>query len=298
MDNGLVVRNTIKEKIHTIRGKQVMLDRDLANLYQVETKVLNQAVKRNRERFPERYMFRLAQNEFKSLRIYDYSLRSQNVTLENLRGKHSKYLPFVFTEQGVAMLSAVLKSKNAIIMSIKIIDAFVAMRHFLMQNAQVFQRLDNVERKQIEYQVKSDDNFNKIFKAIESKQLTPNQGIFYYNQIYDAFKFTVDLIKQANREIILIDNYIDESVLTLLSNKNKDVNITIYTANVSEKLTLAKNKFNKQYGNLELKEFTKSHDRFLIIDKQTYHIGASLKDVGKRWFAFSKINIDIVGKIK
>jgi phage regulator Rha-like protein len=286
MDNGLIVRNTIKEKIHTIRGKQIILDSDIANFYGIETKKLNQAVKRNKDRFPERYMFQLNYNEFEYL-------RSQNVTANSNITK-KRFFPYAFTEQGVSMLSSILKNKKAAIISIQIIDAFVAMRHFLLENKGVFQKFQQIDQKLIEH----DGNFNTIFKAIESKQLTPNQGIFYDNQIYDAFKFTVDLIKQANREIILIDNYIDESVLTLLSNKNKDVNITIYTANVSEKLTLAKNKFNKQYGNLEIKQFNKSHDRFLIIDKQTYHIGASLKDVGKRWFAFSKINIDIVGKIK
>jgi hypothetical protein len=289
----ILSNDVIKNKIYTIRDKQVILDRDLAELYGVKTKVLNQAVKRNIERFPNEFCFRLTEKEFKEvLNQYKYNninsnLKSQIVTS---RWGGIRKLPQVFTEQGVSMLSALLKSDAAVDMSIKIIKAFVSMRHFLMKNAEVFMRLDKVERKQIEH----DDNFNKIFNAIESKQLTPKQDIFFEGQIFVAHKFIVDLIKQASKSIILIDNYIDENVLTLLSNKNKDVSIKIYTANLSDKLILAKDKFNKQYDNLEIKEFKKSHDRFLIIDKQAYHIGASLKDVGKKWFCFSKIEKDSI----
>ncbi|MFT4303763.1 MAG: ORF6N domain-containing protein [Candidatus Woesearchaeota archaeon] len=284
----------INNKIHTIRGKQVILDRDLAELYEVKTKVLNQAVKRNIERFPNNFCFQLNEEEFRNLRInLIKNWMSQNVTSNKII-KGLRKLPYAFTEQGIAMLSGILKSKKAIKTSILIMEAFVKMRHFLIKNAEVFIRLDNVEKKQIEY----DSNFNKIFRAIEEKQLTPNQGIFYDGQIFDAYKFVTDLVKSAKKEIILVDNYIDESVLTLLSNKNKEVKIKIYTANISDKLLLAKDKFNKQYGNLEIKYFNKSHDRFLLIDNQTYHIGASLKDLGKKWFAFNKMDIKILDKIK
>jgi phage regulator Rha-like protein len=290
MDN-IIVSNSIKNKIYNIRGKQVMLDRDLAELYGVETKQLNRVVKRNKKRFPEEFCFQLSKEEYKTIST---SLRCQFGTIENLRGRHVKYNPFAFTEQGVSMLSALLKSDTAIDISIKIIKAFVAMRHFLIKNAEVFMRLDKVERKQIEY----DDNFNQIFNAIESKQLTPNQGIFYDGQVFDAYKFVCDLIKQASKSIILIDNFIDESVLVLLSKKKEDVKVTIYTYEVSEQLNLDIHKFNKQYGNMEIKEFKKSHDRFLIIDEKTYHIGASLKDLGKKWFAFSKLELNILDNLK
>jgi phage regulator Rha-like protein len=282
----ILSNDIIKSKIHTIRGKQVILDRDLAEWYGVETKQL----KRNKKRFPKEFCFQLSEKEFSLINIQN--LRCQNGT-SSLSHGGTRYISYVFTEQGVTMLSALLKSDKAIEMSIKIIKAFVAMRHFLIQNANIFQKFQQIDQQFIEY----DSNFNKIFKAIESKQLTPKQDIFFDGQIFEAYKFVVDLIKQAKKEIILIDNFIDESVLTLLSNKNKDVSITIYTAKVSDALVLAEKKFNKQYNNLEIKEFTKSHDRFLIIDNQTYHIGASLKDLGKKWFAFNKMNIDILDKL-
>ena len=266
-----------KDKIYTIRNKQVMLDRDLAELYGVDTKVLNQAVKRNKERFPADFMFELTRLEYNEI------LRSQIVT-SNHGGR--RYLPLIFTEHGVVMLASILKSNIAIEVSIKIIKTFIQMRHFLQENASIFQRLDRVELKQLEH----DKHFNQIFKAIEQKKLTPSQGIFYDGQLFDAHTFVVDLIKKAKSKIILIDNYVDETTLTLLSNKGDKVKVIIYTKEITKQLDLAKNKFNQQYNNLEIKEFTKSHDRFLIIDNQTYHIGASLKDAGKKWFAFSKID--------
>jgi hypothetical protein len=284
-DMDLISKDDINSKIHAIRGKQVMLDRDLAEIYNVKTKRLNEQVKRNINRFPERYMFQLNNKEKEELVANCDRLRPL---------KHSLSKPYAFTEQGIAMLSSVLNSIGAIEISIKIIDAFVAMRHFLLENNGIFQKFQQIDQKFIEY----DGNFNKIFKAIESKQLTPNQGIFYGGQIYDAYKFAVDLIKQAKNDIILIDNFIDESVLTLLSNKKKDVKATIYTSIISESIILAKDKFNKQYSNLEIKGFRKSHDRFLIIDNGVYHIGASLKDLGKKWFAFSRMAIDMINILR
>ena len=291
MGKDLIISKDIKNKIYTIRATQVMLDNDLANLYCVETKVLNQAVKRNIDRFPKEFMFQLKENEYNIL-------RSQIVTLEKGRGKHKKYMPYVFTEQGVAMLSSVLRSDIAIKVSIAIIKAFVSMRRFIFNNAGIFQRLDNVEIKQIN----TNKDIKKIYDIIDSKKITPKQGIFYNGQIFDAYKFIIDIIKTSKKSIILIDNYIDESILTLLSKKNKNVNITIYTDNINSKLKLDIEKFNKQYKSLNIIKFTKSHDRFLIIDnKDIYHFGASLKDLGKKWFAFSKFDkkyLEILSKLK
>lgn len=311
------IDGTIKTKIYTIRGLQVMLDRDLAELYEVETKNLNRAVNRNIERFPENFMFQLTEDEYQSLRSQfatssggdflrsqnatletDDSLRFQIGTLENGRGKHRKYLPYVFTEQGVAMLSAVLRSQTAVRMSIHIINAFVEMRRFISNNALIFQRLDLLEQKQF----KTDDKVEAILNAIEDKSIKPKQGIFYDGQVYDAYVFVSDLIKSAKESIILIDNYIDDTVLTLLSKREPKVKATIYTKNITKQLELDLQKHNAQYPNIELKKFDSSHDRFLIIDaKEVYHIGASLKDMGKKWFAFSKFDIEaltIMGKLK
>lgn len=277
-----LILEDIHNKIYTIRGVQVMLDEDLAKLYKVETKVFNQAVKRNIERFPDNFCFLLTQNEYESL-------RSQFVTLETSRGKHRKYLPYAFTEQGVSMLSAVLKSDTAIQTSIQIINNFVKMRKFLLDNASIFQRFTQIEQKLLTHE----DNFEKIFKAIESKQISQNQGIFYDGQIYDSYSFISDLLRSSKNEIILIDNYIDDSVFTLFS-KTPNIKVTIYTNTISKQLKLDFEKYSKQYDNITLKIFSNSHDRFLIIDnKEIYHIGASLKDLGKKWFAFSKINLEI-----
>lgn len=300
------IDDSIKNKIYTIRGMQVMLDNDLAELYGVETKVFNQAVKRNSSRFPQNFMFQLAEEEHQNLRSQyvtlavedslrfqigtiddEESFRSQFATLENGRGKHRKYLPYVFTEQGVAMLSAVLRSQTAIQMSIHIINAFVEMRRFISNNALMFQRLDILEQKQS----KTDEKVEAILSAIEDKSIKPKQGIFYDGQVYDAYLFVSDLIKSAKESIVLIDNYIDDTVLTLLSKRELNVKATIYTKNITKQLELDLQKYNAQYPNIELKKFDSSHDRFLIIDaKEMYHIGASLKDLGKKWFAFSKFD--------
>jgi len=284
----------LENRIYTVRGLHVMVDTDLAELYKVETKVLNQAVKRNIERFPTIFRFQLTENEWKNLRsqnatLEDISLRSHNVTLNNSRGKHRKYLPWVFTEQGVAMLSAVLKSETAVHVSIQIMQAFVQMRKFMVNYSGLFKRLDKVERKQLE----ADTKFERIFNAMQTKQLAPKQGIFFEGQVFDAYIFISDLLRTANKEIILIDNYIDDTVLTLLDKRKKDVAVCIYTKNIDKKMKLDIEKHNLQYSPIDIKTFSKSHDRFLIIDhKSVYHIGASLKDLGKKWFAFSKIALD------
>lgn len=281
---------TIKHKIYTIRNEQVMLDRDLAELYEIPTKTLNQAVKRNLERFPSYFMFQLNKNELKKW-------KSQIVT-SNKETMGLRKLPFVFTEQGVAMLSAVLKSKKAIYMSIKIINTFIEMRHFFQANSDLFKKINIIETKQIAYEIKTTEKFQEVFNLIQEKNIKPEKGIFYDGQIFDAYKFINDLIKNAKKEIILIDNYIDDSVLTLFL-KTK-VNVLIYTKEITRQLKLDLEKYTQQYNNIEIKEFNKSHDRFLIIDKnEIYHIGASLKDLGKKWFAFSKFkDLDILNKLK
>ncbi|MDP3292370.1 MAG: ORF6N domain-containing protein [Sulfuricurvum sp.] len=297
------IDDSIKNKIYTIRGLQVMLDRDLAELYDVETKVFNQAIKRNSDRFPQNFMFQLTEEEHQNLRsqIVTSSLRSQIVTLDeqdSLRSQNAtlehggrRYLPYVFTEQGVAMLSAVLRSQTAIQMSIHIINAFVEMRKFISNNALIFQRLDSLEQKQS----KTDEKVEAIFNAIEDKSIKPKQGIFYDGQVYDAYLFVSDLIKSAKESIILIDNYIDESVLTLLSKRDANVKATIYTKDITKQLELDLQKYNAQYPKIEIKRFDSSHDRFLLIDNiEVYHIGASLKDLGKKWFAFSKLDMGVL----
>jgi phage regulator Rha-like protein len=296
--NELVIETDIKSKIYTVRDVQVMLDSDLAKLYEVESKRLNEQVKRNIARFPQQFRFQLTEEEYQNLRSHfvtsssNDSLRSQIATLENKRGKHRKYLPYVFTEQGVSMLSAVLKSDKAIQISIHIINSFVKMRQFLSHNGDIFKRLDLVEKRQISYEVKTDEKFEKLFNALEDNTLKPRQGIFYDGEIFDAYSFVSDLIKSAKNKIILIDNYVDDSVLTLFS-KNQNVDITIYTKNISKQLKLDLEKYNSQYKPIEIKKFENSHDRFLILDdKGVYHIGASLKDLGKKWFAFSKMDIE------
>ncbi|MFH1275917.1 MAG: ORF6N domain-containing protein [Candidatus Woesearchaeota archaeon] len=290
--------NLIKNKIFTIRNLQVMLDSDLAELYGVDTRVLNQAVKRNKERFPEEFMFQLTEIEYNALRsqfvtTYDKNLKSQTVISRYDWGGR-RNLPYTFTEQGVAMLSAVLRSETAVKISIQIINAFVTMRKFIASNAQIFQRLDTVEKKQIEHKTETDEKFNQIFNAIENKEIKPKKGIFFDGQIFDAYKFVSDLVKSAENSIILIDNFVDESVLILFSKRQRNVNVIIHTKNLTEQLKLDLKKYNSQYDLIKIEEFDKAHDRFIIIDnKEVYHLGASLKDLGKKWFAFSKFDKEV-----
>ncbi len=268
----------IQGRIFTIRGLQVMLDRDLAELYQLETRALKQAVRRNIERFPQDFMLELTNNEIEFL-------VSQSVIPSKQYFGGAK--PFAFTEQGVAMLSAVLKSTIAIEINIKVMRAFVQMRKFIANNVTIFERLDNIEQKQFI----TDTKIDKVFKAIEAKEIKPKQGIFFDGQIFDAYVFIADLIKSAKTSIVLIDNYIDESVLTLFLKRNKNCTAVIYTKNLSKQLQLDLKKHNEQYSPIEIKVFKNAHDRFLILDdKEIFHIGASLKDLGKKWFAFSKFD--------
>ncbi|MHB9011615.1 MAG: ORF6N domain-containing protein [Ignavibacteriaceae bacterium] len=274
--------STIQRKIYTIRNVQVMLDRDLAELYQVKAIRLREQVKRNSKRFPPDFMFQLTNDEV------DFMV-SQNAipSKKHLGG----YLPYVFTEQGVANLASVLNSDRAIEVNIQIMRAFVVMRKFIINNAQLFQRIDNVERRQLEHEIKTDKKFNEVFDALQSKELDPKQGIFYDGQIFDAYKFVSGLVRKAEKSILLIDNYIDETVLSLFTKRKHNVAVTIFTKEISKPLSLDITKFNSQYQPVEVKIFKNSHDRFMIIDnKDVYHFGASLKDLGKKWFAFSKFD--------
>ena len=242
-------------------------------------KRLNEQVKRNIERFPEVFRFELTDTEKTELVANCDRFESM---------KHSSTLPYVFTEQGIAMLSAVLRSAVAVQVSIQIMNAFVEMRKFISTNAGIFQRLENVEQKQLA----TDEKFEQLFKALEDKSLKPKQGIFFDGQVFDAYVFVADLIKTAKTSIVLIDNYVDESILQLFSKRNKKTTATIYTKNISKVLKQDVEKHNAQYPTIALKAFDKAHDRFLIIDQNTvYHFGASLKDLGKKWFAFSKMDI-------
>ena len=279
MQELMINENNIKDKIHTIRNYQVMLDRDLAELYHVETRRLNEQVKRNIERFPEEFMFQLSKEEFENWKS-QFATSNDKMSLRKI--------PYAFTEQGVSMLASVLKSKVAIDISIQIIKAFVNMRKLISQNIPMFQRFERIEQRLNIH----DESFDKLFEALENKTLKPKQGIFYDGQIFDAYVFINDLLKLATNEIILIDNYIDETVFTLFS-KYPNIKIKIYTKTISKQLKLDFQKYQTQYQNIELKEFKNSHDRFLIIaKKEIYHIGASLKDLGKKWFAFSKFEIE------
>ena len=318
-NNTIVPIENIQSMIFTLRGVQVMMDSDLAQIYQVETKMFNRAVKRNIERFPDTFRFQLTKEEYENLSFQsgtagtgdslrcqigtlennpEDSLRSQIATLEMGRGKHRKYLPYVFTEQGVSMLSAVLRSKTAVKVSIKIIDAFVEMRRFIQHNANIFARLDSVERRQIAFESDTEKNFEKVFKALEADE-PPKQGIFYEGRVYDAYTFVCDLIRKARKSLVLIDNYIDESVLTLLSKRSKGISCRIYTQSISKQLALDLKKHNQQYPPISVETFKNAHDRFLIIDEtEIYHIGASLKDLGKKWFAFSRFDTGALDMLK
>ncbi len=286
----------IKSMIYTIRGKQVIIDSDVAWLYQYETKKVNQAMKRNIERFPENFCFQLNQEEVDSLRFQieslkngvkkENSLRSQIVTLKNNgRGQHRKYLPYAYTEQGIAMLAGVLKSEIAVEISIKIINSFIEMRKFLYNNGQIFERLTTLEYKQLE----NEKNIKQLFNMFQNED-DVKQKIFFRGQIWDSYSLIVDIIKKAKKKIIIIDNYIDDSILKMLSKKNKDVEVVILTSNKTNIQNIDIQKFNKEYPTLKVAKTNKFHDRFIVIDnKELYHCGASIKDLGNKCFGINKI---------
>lgn len=284
----------IQPMIRVIRGQQVIIDRDLALLYGVETRALNQAVKRNIERFPDDFMFQLDKEDVEIL-------KSQNVT-SSWGG--DRRLPYAFTEQGIAMLSSVLKSQTAVEVNIRIMRAFVSMRRFIVTNAQLFQRLETIEYHQLEmkrHQEVTDKRIDEVFKRLEAN-IPPMQGIFYDGQVFDAYRFVSDLIRKAKRTIALIDNYVDDTVLTLLDKREKGVTATIYTQRVSDRFQLDVDRHNAQYPPVRIERFNKAHDRFLLIDDDVYHIGASIKDLGKKWFGFTLMRdipaSEIINRIK
>lgn len=292
MENELVeiTNDEIKNLIYTIRGKQVMLDSDVAMLYHYATKNINKAMKRNIERFPEDFCFQLTEEEVENLR---FQFGTSSLMLENYGGR--RYLPYVYTEQGIAMLSGVLKNEISIQVSVSIMRAFVEMRKFLSHNGQIFERLSTLEYKQIE----NEKNFNKVFNLLQGEE-NIKQKIFYEGQIWDSYSLIIDIIKKAKSKITIIDNYIDDSILKMLTKKNKDVEVVILTSNKSNIEKLDIQKFNKEYPTLKVAKTEKFHDRFMIIDnKELYHLGASIKDLGKKCFGINKIeNIEFIELIK
>lgn len=276
---------TIKNLIYVVRGQQVMMDSDLAMLYQVETRVLNQAVKRNIARFPEKFRFQLSEEEYDDLKS-QFVISSEEYEITH--GGRRK-LPYVFTEQGIAMLSAVLRSEPAVQVSIKIMDAFVEMRRFLASNALMFEKINEMEVKQLAFQKSTEEKFDKIFHYI-SEHEESSQKIFFDGQIYDAFSLLVDLVSKAEKKLVLVDNYVDVGTLNILAKKKADVEIIVYTVRRTRLSEADVNNFNQQYPTLEVKYTGVFHDRFLIIDDTcAYHIGASIKDAGKKCFGISLI---------
>ena len=258
-----------------------MIDKDLALLYGVETKRLNEQVKRNIERFPEDFMFQLTMEE---------CLRSQIATLNTGQGQHLKYLPYAFTEHGIAMLSSVLRSETAIAVNIKIMRTFTNIRKSVYQASTLQNRVELIEYNQSEMRkllLETTSKVDIVFENMQNAHNLPVQGIFFDGQIYDAYAFVAELVRSAKRRIVLIDNYIDDTVLTLLSKREAGVEAVIYTGKISKQLQLDIDKHNAQYPPVEVRIFSKAHDRFLIIDEKVYLVGASIKDLGKKWFGFT-----------
>ena len=296
----------IENLIHVIRGKQVMLDRDLARLYGVETKRLNEQVKRNIERFPEDFMFQLTREEAESSRSQFATLnedgelsRSQFATL-NGRGHNIKHLPYAFTENGVAMLSTVLRSQQAININIQIMRAFNAMRHFIATNAQVFQRLEVIEHTQLSlvahqeelaaHQTSTDQKLEEVFHRLDEGAATPKEAIFYEGQFFEARVLLEQIIKTATKRVIIIDGYIDAATFEMLDVRAKGVTADIYSD--SEYKTL-RDSHNASKGKQPVnthKWSKSSHDRWVIIDDTLYHCGHSVKDLGKKLSAIMKMD--------
>ena len=285
----------IESLIIMLRGQQTLLDRDLAMLYGVETRRLNEQVQRNIERFPEDFMFQLTKEEFENW-------KSQFATSNSIK-MGARKRPYAFTRNGIAMLSSVLRSQTAVDVNISIMRAFTATQQFFAANAQMFQRIEVIEHNQLALAARQQDTDKKveqIFNRLDDRSKTPTQGIFYDGQIFDAYTFVSDLIRSAKKSIVLFDNYVDDTVLTMLDKRKNKVTATIYTKSIPKQLSLDLAKHNAQYQPIEVKEFDKVHDRFLCIDNVVYHIGASLKDLGKKWFAFTKMEMpmeELIGKM-
>ena len=291
-----VSENIIRNLIYTVRGQQVMLDSDLAMLYQVETRRLNESVKRNIGRFPESFCFQMTREEYNSLK--------SQIATSNPEGRGGRRkLPYCFTEPGIAMLSSVLHSDTAINVSVRIMNTFVEMRRFISNNALLFEKISNVELKQLEFQKETDEKFDKVFEYI-ADHAESEQKIFYDGQIYDAFSLIVSLIQKAKKKILLVDGYVDIKTLNLLAKKKKGVDVTIYTHPKTSLSQTDISNFNSQYPKLNVKKTAVFHDRFLIIDDHdVYHIGASIKDAGGKCFGITliqdqQIASDLISRLK
>ncbi len=280
--NYLVKNKDIKDMIYNVRGKEVMLDSDLAILYGCVngTKTINQSVKRNIERFPSNFYFQLTKEEY-------YNLKSQIGTASMKRT-----LPYAFTEQGVAMLSSVLRTKDAARVSVNIMNAFVEMRKIINENKDLFKRIIQIENKTdyIENTLLEHDNqINKIFDKFNRKEDLKSK-LFFNGEIYDSYSLIVDIIKEAKEGITIIDNYIDENILKYLKKKGKEVKVTIITSKKSKIYDIDIEKFNEQYNGINIEYTNIFHDRFIIIDNKTlYHLGTSLNYIGSKVFAINKI---------
>lgn len=289
----ILSKDELQKKIYFIRGVHVMLDKDLADFYAVKPIRLREQVKRNIKRFPEDFMFQLVEEEV------EYLLSQNAIPSKRSLGG---FLPYVFTEQGVAGISGILTSDRAVAVNITIMRTFVEMRRFISLNGEIFNRLNVLEKRQVVHEIKATEQFEKIFMALENKEEPLKQGVFFDGQIFDAYLFISKIIRSAKKSIILLDNYIDETVLEQLTKCGDKIKIYILTGNINNKLKLDLEKFNKQYSKIAAIKFNLSHDRFMIIDeRQIYHIGASLKDLGKKWFAFSKLeegSFALMGQIK
>ena len=295
--NSLVVNisnEEIKHLIYTIRGKQVMLDSDVAMLYHYETKKINQTVKRNINRFPERFCFKLTEEELETM--WSQIVTTSKSEVNKYRSK--KYLPYVFTEQGIAMLSGLLKNEIAVQVSIKIMDAFVEMRKYINLNKYLFEKVITIESKMDKKFTEYDKKFDEVFDQLQHEE-NIKQKVFFEGQIYDAYSLIIDIIKKAYKKILIIDNYTDDSILKMLTKKNKNVEVVILTSDKSNIEIIDIQKFNKEYPILKIAKTNKFHDRFIIIDnREMYHLGASIKDLGKKCFGINKIeDTKIIDKI-
>lgn len=280
--------NNIKKLIYTIRGKQVMLDSDVAELYHYETRRVNETVKRNIQRFPEEFYFKLTDEEYDVLKS---QFATSNIKEKmHMRGGKKK-VPYVFTEKGIIMLSGILKSDIAVDVSISIVEAFIKMKNFIYNNRSLLERVITIENKIDNKFIEYDNKFEKVFDVLEkNKESEFKQKIFYKGQIYDAYELIIDIIKTAKNKIVIIDNYIDDTILKILQKKNKNVEVVILTLPNCNLTKLDIKKFNEQYPVLKIARTDKFHDRFIIIDDRgLYHCGASLKDLGKKCFGINKI---------
>lgn len=271
----------IEDCIFTIRGVQVMLDSDVAYYFGIDVKRLNQQMKRNKERFPEDFCFQLNSTEFKNIRL-------QNVTF-NSPIKSRKYLPYVYTEQGIMALSGVIKNDTAVEMSIKIVRAFVSMRKFILENSDTLLELAKLQNRQINFEIETNNKFDEILNLIEKKDL-PKRALFYDGKFYDAYEFICEIIRKAKSSIVLIDPYCDNHTFTFLKNRNDGVSIYIF---LSSKSKLSQNEisiFESEYGAIAIGKLDTMHDRFLIIDRnECYSLGTSLNYMGQKTFCINKI---------